>query len=57
MSPIRTYRCPDKHELEIMESMDGPKVTRCPYCGKPTERIIAPTSRPIVRDGTPTHHN
>jgi len=56
MSPLRAYRCEDGHEVDVLESMDGPRLTSCPTCGKPVEPVIQSTQRPIVKGGTRLHH-
>ena len=72
--PLRAYRCSRGHEFEVVESMDGPRTTRCPelvderrtmddqvdnhvVCGdRDLTPIIQPQQRPIVKGGTPRHH-
>lgn len=61
--PLRSYRCSRGHEFEIVESMDGPRTTRCPVtaddetCGdRDLTPVIQIQQRPIVKGGTPRHH-
>ena len=55
--PEYEYRCEHGHVSRIWTSIrDRPATVKCAACKATAEPMIAPTQRPIVRGGTPTHH-
>lgn len=57
MSPEYEYQCEHGHRAAIWQHMgDMEEEIPCPTCGKPAQRVMSFTQRPIVKGGTPNHH-
>lgn len=59
MSPIFEFQCENGHLHERVLQCGSDEWARehpCPACGAPTTRIISVPAEPVVRAGTPKHH-
>lgn len=58
MTPIYEFRCPEGHlhERHVPVAQTSADLRRCPECGADAARIISLPQPPVIRGGTPVHH-
>lgn len=49
--PIYTFRCGNKHRIEVYLKMDETRPTKCPACGERLQRIYDPPTLRFVGPG------